>query len=310
MISENLDTWQGKPVVDWTPEATAPLQGDIAYRLRVEWEAEETWIDLFAQFLALPDADKVTTLIVGAWGELQEGSDDSEQVVRALAGARHQLPRLNALFFGDITYEECEISWIAQSDLSPLLTAYPELEHLTARGAQGLSLGVPRHHHLKSLTIEAGGLPVSVIEEVSRATLPTLEHLELYLGSANYGGDSTVESLHTILHEGHEKWPHLTYLGLRDCEYTDELAAALAENGGVPILRQLQTLDLSLGTLGDAGVKALAACPAVAHLKQLDMHHHFASEESVALLTALGIEVDFDDPQNEDDDRRYVAVSE
>ena len=309
-IYENLETWQGKPVVEWTPEAAETLHGNAAYRLRVDWDAPEIWSDRFAQFLRQPGVGEVTTFIAGTWGNVADGSVNAEVVVEALVGARHKLPKLTGLFVGDITSEESEISWIVQSDLSPLLIAFPHLEHFAARGGQGLSLGVPQHAHLKSLVIEAGGLPVSVIEEVSGADLPQLEHLELYLGEENYGGDSSVEDLDTILHQGAEKWPRLTYLGLRNCDYADALAAALTQDGGVPILKRIQILDLSLGTLGDAGVQALAACPAVAKLKKLDIHHHFASEESVALLTALGIQVDADDAQEEDDERRYVAVSE
>lgn len=307
----NLEMWQNKPVADWTEEEDeGPLSGDTGYRLRLDWEDEGTWTDRFAQFLQQPGVEAVTTLVVGAWGLIVDGEEGPDAVVQAIVSARERLPNLRALFIGDITGEESEVSWIAQTDLSPLLTAFPALEHLAARGGQGLSLGIPKHDRLKSLALEAGGLPASVVEEVSAGQLPALEYLELYLGTDNYGGDSSVEDLHTIFQYGPEKWPHLTYLGLRDCEYADALAQAITADGGVPILKHVQVLDLSLGTLGDDGVKALAACPAVAKLRKLDIHHHYASEESVALLTALGIEVDAGDPQDESKYGRFVAVSE
>ncbi len=310
-LYENSDTWQNKPVVEWTQESEQGLNGDTAYKLRLEWDDGDgaRWTDLFAQFLTQPNVADVTTLIVGAWGALVDDHESIDEVVAALVGAREKLPNLIALFLGDVTAEESEISWIEQTDVSPLLNAYPNLEHFGVRGGQGLSLGVPKQDALKSLVVETGGLPAAVIEEIYAAELPALEHLEIFTGAEGYGADSSVEDVIPFLNNGAEKWPRLVYLGIRDCEYADAVAQAIAADGGVPLLKQLRILDLSLGTLGDDGVRALASCPAVANLQKIDIHHHYASNETVALLTALGIEVDASDPQDDDGDR-YVAVSE
>lgn len=306
-IYDHLTVWRGIPVQDWTPKTEESLTSNICYRISTDWDEEEPWLDQFAAFLAQPSISEVTGLIVGFWGE---ENGQLANIVEAIAGARQKLTSLSALFVGDITGEENEISWIRQEDLSPLFTAYPKLEHVGIRGGQGLSLGIPKLSFLKSLTIETGGLPTSVIEEISGAELPSLEHLELYLGASGYGSDSSVDDLQTILQHGAEKWASLNYLGLRDCEYADELVQALAVDGGTPILQHIKILDLSLGTLGDDGVRALAACPAVAKLEKLDIHHHYASKESVAMLTALGIDVDASDEQDESRYGRYVAVGE
>lgn len=306
-IYDHLTTWRGVPVKDWAPASEEPLLGDTFYRISTDWDEEEPLMDQLAAFLSQPDVSRVSGLVIGFWGE---ENGQLPQIIEAVAAAREKLTGLSALFIGDITGDENEISWIRQEDLSPLLTAYPDLEHLGIRGGQGLSLGIPKLPNLKSLTIQSGGLPTSVIEEVSGAELPSLEHLELYLGTDNYGGDASVDDLRTILQQGREKWPKLTYLGLRDFDHADDLALAIAAEGGAPILHGLKTLDLSLGTLGDDGVRALAACPAITHLETLDIHHHYASEESVALLTALGITVDASDAQDESEYGRYVAVGE
>ena len=80
------------------------------------------------------------------------------------------------------------------------------------------------------------------------------------------------------------------------------------------MLKRISVLDLSMGTLGDAGAALLAASPAVAKLKKLDIHHHYVSEDNVARLRALGIEVNDDDREEPDswdgEEHRYVAVSE
>lgn len=311
----NLETWQGLSVVDWTPES-GPLSAETAYRIRLEWDDKDTWADRFAQFLEQPGVETVTTLVVGAWGALIDGDETLTSVIEVLAGAREHLPSLTGLFLGDITSEECEVSWIALADVAPLFHAYPKLEHFAVRGGmndnQDLTLGVLRHAHLKSLAIETGGMAVSIIEEISIAELPELEHLELYLGTDNYGCTVTVGDLHTILTQGHEKWPKLRYLGLRDYDRADELAGHLAAKSTEPLLNHIETLDLSLGTLGNPGATALLECPAIKSLQKLDIHYHYVTEATVAKLLELGIEVDANDPQKPDDDEdwRYVAVGE
>lgn len=313
-ISETMGTWAGKSVVEWTNDSGVTDPEGSAYKIGVSYDDEEegvTWADRFAAFLEDPRVGEVTALVIGNW-DADDGQDESTEVVEALTAAAENLPHLNALFIGDITYEENEISWIRQSDLSPIFNAFPGLEHFGVRGSSGLSLGVPRLAKLKTLTIESGGLPLNVLEEVFAADLPALTHLELWLGTEGYGAQATMENLAPVLgEEAVRKWPGLTYLGLRDSDLSDEIAIALTQS---PILGQLETLDLSLGVLSDTGASALAASTAVAGLKRLDIHHHYVSDEVVENLKTLGIEVNADEPQKPDtwngESHRYVAVGE
>src|SRR5262245_53510295 len=111
----NLETFAGKPVVDFTPDS--PLDPAAAPRLRVEYDAEETAVDLLGHLLAASGADRLQALVIGAWsGELYENSP--AEVVEALVAGAGQLPSVRALFVGDIASEENEVSWIHQSDLS------------------------------------------------------------------------------------------------------------------------------------------------------------------------------------------------
>jgi len=309
-----MTEWAGTPIVDWTDESRITDPGGTAYRIRITEEDKDTgvaWADIMSAFLSDPRIEELESLVIGDWFPSYETNDlSSREVVESLVAASTRFPHLKALFLGDITSEECEISWIRHTDISPLFGAFPGLEHLGVRGATDLSLGTPHHEHLKTLVLESGGLPATIVQEVIAAELPALEHLELWLGTENYGGDATVDDLEPIF-QGTARWPKLRYLGLRDSSIADAVATALAD---APIVRQIDTLDLSLGTLGDTGAAALAASPNLAHLKKLDIHHHYVSPETLARLMALGIEVDADDVQKPDHyngtEHRYVAVSE
>jgi hypothetical protein len=336
---EHVTHWAGMPVVDWEPGTPITDPAATAYRLGLSWEevmpprpirlptgwlarlfgrkptepapspsAPPTWMDRLASFLEQPAARQVAGLVVGMWGEPM-GERGSAAVVETLVAAHERLPALRALFLGDLVQEESEISWIEQSDVSPLFTAYPGLEHFWVRGSNGLSLGRLRHERLRTLVVQSGGLPAAVVREIAAAELPALEHLELWLGEEDYGGDSTVVDLAPLLTG--ERFPQLRYLGLRDSEHADDVAVAVA---GSPLLERVRVLDLSLGTLGDRGAEALLANPAVARLEKLDLHHHFCSEAMVARLEGLGIPVDVSERLEPEDgdgpEWRYVAVGE
>jgi uncharacterized protein (TIGR02996 family) len=260
------------------------------------------------QFLLDPAVSFVQALVVGfCFGQ---GGGGSEEVVEALVSARDRLPSLRALFVGDLVYSDQEISWINQSDLTSLFAAFPQLEHFRARGGGGLVVQPFEHANLKSLIFEASGLPREVVRAVGASKLPALEHLELWLGTDEYGANTTVEDLAGIL--AGKLLPSLRYLGLCNSDISDGIAGALAS---APLLKRLRVLDLSLGTLGDEGAEALLAIRDLKKLDKLDIHHHYVSPALVECLQALGIEVDASDPKEvEDPDdpgaHRYVAHAE
>ncbi len=306
-FSENLSTFAGKRVEDWDAEGRIDDPQAVAYRVRISYGDDESWVDRFQSLLDDPKVGQLDALVVGQW--TADTGTDSEAVIEALVAARDKLASLTHLFLGDITSEECEISWIRQSDLAPLLEAYPRLAHLTVRGGEALAFGSPRHEALRELVVQAGGLPPGVVHEIAGADFPNLEHLELYLGEPNYGGDATVEDLAPLLRG--ERFPRLRYLGLKDSLIQDEIAGVVAL---APVVQRLKVLDLSLGTLGDDGARALLASPAVAKLEKLDLHHHYVSDELAEQLRKLGPEVDLSDKREPDEwggeQHRYIAVSE
>ena len=320
-ISEHVDTFFGSPVKDYDRGRGIDDPSGTIYRLSVSdaWEASETGdtlTDALAQFLGDPGSAQARGLVIGLWEEAFSDAAGAERIVAALVAVRDRLPALRALFLGDITQEECEISWIHQTDVSPILAAYPALECLRIRGGEGLVLGTPRHDELRTLIIESGGLSAEVVRGIIAGHLPKLEHLELWLGDSGYGATTTVDDLNPIF-DG-SRFPGLKYLGLRNSEIADAIAVALSS---APVVGRIQTLDLSLGNLGDAGARALLESPAVKSLRKLDIHHHYVSMGPdyllpglVSALANLGIELDTSDACEADEydgeSYRYIAHSE
>ncbi|TDD31424.1 leucine-rich repeat domain-containing protein [Nonomuraea terrae] len=277
---------------------------------RVAWAlCDETEIGHDAPGSALPDGlDKLLRTVNGA--EVQAlviTGFGATNAPRLLAEHADHLPALRSVFLGFVEPEHWEISWIRQGDITPLLEAYPRLERLDVRGSEGLTMRPVTHRHLKVLRFETGGLPGEVVRAVGASALPSLQHLELWLGIDQYGGDSTVADLDGILSGA--GLPALKRLGLRDSPIQDDIAAAVA---AAPVVARLEELSLGMGTLTDRGAEALLSGQPLSHLRALDLRHHFLSETLAARLRRglPGVAVDLEDAQPRGDDWLYVAVSE
>lgn len=303
---DHPDGFAGLLVRTFDPaEPVDPADTGYAWRLEVDYDdGPDTFRGLLDTLLETVGADNVAALIVGQWGG---AAYDEKLPVSLLAEKLAPLPNLRALFLGDMVPEECEISWIQHDDLTPLLEALPRLEILTVRGGEGLQLRPVRHEGLHQLTFESGGLPAAVVRAVGASDLPNLWFLELWLGTGNYGGDTTVADLAELL--GGSRLPALTSLGLQNSEIADDVAAAVA---GAPVVARLTTLDLSMGVLTDRGAAALLAGQPLTHLDELDLWHHYMSTEMMERIVAElpGVEVDVDEQLHDDDEDRWIAVSE
>nr|WP_296069988.1 STM4015 family protein [uncultured Actinoplanes sp.] len=308
MISEHVSSFGGLPSFLYGPddEETPADPSSVAWRLDVESD-DEDFGALLDAFLDEIPGDQVRAVVIGPWGRAYRDPIPAG----LLAAAAPRLPNLRALFLGDLVSEESEISWIQQTDLTELLTAYPELEELRIRGGTGLALGPLRHDALRRLTIETGGLSGGVVRSVGASDLPALRSLTLWLGEENYGGDASTDDLRELL--SGVRLGSLRHLGLCNAQIADQVAAAVAT---APIVPRLETLDLSLGALTDRGADALLAGRSLTHLRRLDLHHHFLSPGARERLTAAlpGVEIDLSDPQEPsqygDRVRRFIAVGE
>ncbi|MGQ4267945.1 STM4015 family protein [Nocardiopsis changdeensis] len=271
------------------------------------------YLDRFTEQVPL---EALRALIVGYLSEY----DDSygmlaEPAVEALVGAAPRLAGLRSLFFGEVTSEEQELSWIRLCDLAPLVAALPGLSELVVRGGSeelGLRL---ESRSLERLTVHSAGLRPEVVEDVCASELPALHRLELWFGSEwHAGGRVTPEGLEPLLSGG--AFPRLRHLGLRNVPGLDEWIPVLT---GSPVVRDLDVLDLSLGDLSDEGARALVdGASAFRRLRYLDLNHHYLSEEvekQVAGVfrrrgTVVDVSARREPAQWKDGPHRYTAVTE
>ncbi|MGR3933052.1 STM4015 family protein [Streptomyces sp. BRA346] len=325
MIGHCQESFAGLPVADYScgdtgvDAADLPSADAVAWRIATGWDGDRPFTELWADFLDTVAADRVRAVIIGAWWG-NDGYTSVRPVLDALIASADRLPALRGLFLADVMSEQCELSWLDLDDVTPVLEAYPRLEEFTVRGCGmgGLGFRPLRHERLRSLRFESGGLPGEVVRAVGASELPRLEHLALWLGVEQYGGDATVADLAPVLSGA--RLPAMTHLGIQDSEIQDEIAAAVA---AAPVVAQLASLDLSMGTLGDEGAEALLSGQPLTHLERLDLHHHYLSDAMMRrvcdALEPSGVEVNvseqeetevWDDLGDGEEEFRFVAVSE
>jgi hypothetical protein len=256
----------GIEIVD--PKETAYALREKHYRYRGLNEALDfTFQEKWHAFIESPGVSEVAALVFG------NGSyylDYANALVR-----NHSIfNSLKAVFLGDIEDRESMISDLSFGcDISPVLSVYPDLEILHIRsGGRGNQLPFSewRHEKLKALRIESSGLNRSAITSLCQLELPALEYLELWTGSDEYGSDSTIDDITPII--SGDVFPHLRYLGVKNCEYTDEVSFTLAKS---PLLEQLIELDLSMGTLTNDGFLALVQAPSINELDTLNVSGNY-----------------------------------
>lgn len=207
-----------------------------------------------------------------------EPTPDDAAIVDAIAA--HGAPRaLRRLAFDPLGFQ---ISWTRLTDLSPIYRHLPRLEELVI-SAGDVTLGAIELPALRAFELVTGGLPRHALASVAAARWPHLERLVLYLGAPRYGGDCELADLAALLAATLPSG--VRTLGLCNCEFADELVPVLARS---PLLPRLRHLDLSQGTLGDAGAQALLEhAAAFRHLDALDLRQSYLGPAARAALSAL-----------------------
>lgn len=125
----------------------------------------------------------------------------------------------------------------------------------------------------------------------------------LYVGVEDYGFEGDLEIFRPLFSK--ERFPKLTYLGLVNSEEQDNIVEMFLQSD---ILPQLETMDISAGTLKDVGAQLLLDnLDKISHLKFIDMSYNYLSKDMKKKLQALPMKIDVSDTQDadEDDDEVY-----
>ncbi|MCO7225098.1 STM4015 family protein [Pleionea sp. CnH1-48] len=309
-IYEDLDVFAGKTIKPFKAD-DATLSAEYAIRVSVDYEDAEDGVTLLSEVEKLinaPFAKELTHLIIGEWEECYE--DTPEDAIAKLSQSADALPALQYVFFGEMTSEACEMSWIQQVDYKDFLANFPNLVHFQVRGGTGLLISNLEHDNLETLIIETGGMEKELVAQVAESSLPSLKHLELWLGEENYGWTGSIEQLESIT----QKYaPQLNYLGLKNSEESDEIAQMLQKNQDS--WSKLSELDLSMGTLGDVGAEALLSCAALDQLQKLNLAHHYMSDETMVRFSSYKtLDVNISEQEETDEydgeEYRYISVGE
>ena len=246
----------GKLIAEKTKKGYVETLEEVAKEMKVEakkyalsYDEAEEGVNLMDKILKDKKLPSLKQITIGCWG--YEGEDCSD-IADGIVENKEKFAHFEGLFWGDIDFEEQEISWIEQVDLSPVLDAMPLLNNLKIKGTNNLSIGKKPRPNLKSLEIISGGLPDSVVEDILGSDLPNLEKLVLYVGVEDYGFDGDMNVFRPLFSK--DRFPSLKWLGIVDAEEQNTVVEMFLESD---ILPQLETMDISAGVLTDEGARLL-----------------------------------------------------
>ena len=286
-------------VVSPTPKLGLSTRWRWGYleRLWISNKGQDDVVEALANLLDHPSCRFLRELTVG----LVTYDDNSYEQIAAVIGER-SLPHLHTLVLGDFCSEETELNWSSLGDVSPMYRAVPNLRRLALRSGS-MTVGAIELPTLEELTIVSGGFDSVSLSRICGALWPVLTTLSIQLGNEE---TFTLPQLQPIF-DG-TRFPRVTRLGLGNSTITDEICRGLASSA---IASRLVSLDLSKGTLGDEGIRALAAgrFPNLAHL---DVSSSWLTDEGVAIARGLAKEVDVTDQSDDDGnpDERYIGAYE
>ncbi|MFT3708565.1 MAG: TIGR02996 domain-containing protein [Archangium sp.] len=213
-------------------------------------------------------------------------------------------PFLRSLYVGDFEREETELNWSQLGDASVMWKALGNLRDLTLRSGS-MSLGKIELPELRSFATRTGGLSKDNVKSIATAQWPKLESLDVQVGSDRYGSDVELSDLEMLLQNVPATVRHL---GITNTEHADLLMPLIAQS---PVLQQLETLDVSLGTLGPEGGQIfLSHADRFAHLKKIELSESWLGDDFVdRIREKLPQAVSTSQEEGEPDDR-YIAAGE
>jgi hypothetical protein len=185
-------------------------------------------------------------------------------------------------------------------DVSALYGCLAGLEDLSIKGAS-IALGKIQLPELRRFELKTRDATRSLVRAIATARWPKLERLVLDLGKR--AGETTAVDFVALLDAS--ATGSLVHLGLKGLPFSDDLVAALAAS---KMLRKLEALDLSRGTLTNAGARALVKIGKdLPRLEDIDLSGHSLARGVVEELRAafgerLIIDDSVDDATEDDED--------
>jgi len=198
----------------------------------------------------------------------------------------------------DYTYE-ATMGQANTGNLHRIWAAMPSLQKVVTRGGGYLELGEIIAPGLRSFTVETSGLDTTALNSILGARWPSLERLKVWLGD---GFTGSLDDLQPIFAGG--GLTKLEHFGLMNSTLTNSFIAALARS---KMLKQLRTLNLSLGTLTDEGVAELATHrKAFAHLEAINLRDNLIEDLDAA--NALGLPLTLNSQRSRHSEGDFPAV--
>jgi hypothetical protein len=199
----------------------------------------------------------------------------------------------------------------AIGDVSPLW-ALPNLRRLVVQGVD-FDLGAIAAPRLEELELRTTGVSAEHVAAIVAARVPALVSLAVWFGVDDLDDiPADLDAARTLVERA--DLTSLRRLALVNTPFTDELCELLADPARSPLANtRLVELDLSRGTLGDAGARVLAAAIAARRwpaLARLDVSDSFLTEDGIARLRASGVAEVIADGQRIDDGDRFPSVIE
>ena len=319
-LAEHQHTYDGdeEPAFYWDYGFIHGLR--LSHNHYANEELEGSLAEILDLVLRHPSGRFLTEITFGFNNDPNE--DDLQDLIDLLA--KRAPPTIRKLHFGEYKYagggsvgmggDDTEISWYSIGDLGKLWKAVPGLRSLITQGGSsqsamggGLQLGKIELPNLTHAEFRTGGLEKANARAIATAAFPNIEHLDIWYGDDNYGGDATVKDVALLL--GRTDLPKLRHLGLMNAQFADELPEALV---GSKLLPQLRELDLSMGCMTDEGARAIAQHKdAFGHLEKLNLSLNYISKAALATLKGVAKSVDTSKQRaDEDPEYRHPAVGE
>lgn len=246
------------------------------------------FLDLMDDFLNQDNVEEQERLVIGAW---DTSDTNSKEVIQKLIQVKDRLKNLKSLTIGYIAPEIRPKKRIFHCNMEEFLLAFPQLEVLSIRGSDGLSLGDrPCLENLRQLEIDSHNLDWGVVSQINDAYFPRLRHLDLCIGEGGFRMKPRYIS--HILEE--DIFPELIHLGIKNTNYMDNLVPAIVNSC---LMEKLDSLNFSWCDIMTKGARAICNSTLINNVS-IDLTGNCLSEKMVEELEKLKISIDLEEQRD------------